>query len=200
MTNSQKILLSLLIFIISYIFFLLLWLQIKDSYGKAIATIASNITSFVTGVEFKGIRKEKEKVMVSFVYNIKSGSSNRVSKKVKWFLIDIELTETGLYTFNTPLTFAIMGGLFLFIKRRTRACLEAAIILFVIHLLHVFSMEIADLSSVLVKMDTNKASGLISHPDFLKSFWFFVDVMVIRFGPFLIGVYLYLRFAGFKSS
>ena len=94
--TKKKILLSFLIFIISYVFFLLLWLQVKDVYGNAITRIASNMVSFVKEVEFKGLDKEKDKVKAVFIY-----------RGEKWWKIDVEFKYNGIYAINIPLTLAI---------------------------------------------------------------------------------------------
>ena len=185
--TKKKILLSFLIFIISYVFFLLLWLQVKDAYGNAITTIASNMAAFVKGLEFKGLSKEKEKVRAVFIY--------RGEKRWK---IGVGFKDNSIYAVNTPLTLAIMGGLFLFIKRKRRAYVEAMIILFLIHVLYVFIIEVSDLSSVMVYEGFKKAKGL-NNPGLWQPFLIFIEEVVLWFAPFLIGTYLYLRFSDFKS-
>ncbi len=187
-------------------FFLLLWLQVKDVYGNAITRIASNIISFVTDIEFKEVKEEKGKAKAFFIYRVRGNFSKEVytgekpwligKEGVKQWLIGIELIDANIYTFQTPLTFAIMGGLFLFIKKRRRAYAEVVLILFFIHLLHVFTAGIAGLSSGLVSLGFVKATGLIQ-PGLWKSLWAFVHGMVLWFSPFLIGAYLYLRFSDF---
>lgn len=186
--TKKNILLSLLIFVVSFIFFLLIWLQVKDTYGNAITTIASNMVPFVKEVEFKELDKEKEKVKAVFIY-----------RGEKWWEIAVEFKYNGIYAINTPLTFAIMGGLFLFIKRRRRAYIEAVLILFLSHVLYVFIAEVSDLSSVMVYEGFKKASGL-NHPGLWKPLLIFIEGVVLWFSPFLIGAYLYLRFSDFENA
>lgn len=94
------------------------------------------------------------------------------------------------FTFNAPLTFAVMGGFWFFAPRR-RAYVEAALILLAVDLLYVFASEGHKLSAVL----TSAGFGPSSLPRvlFWEALWGFVDNLVIRFEPFLVGVHLYFR-------
>jgi len=108
---------------------------------------------------------------------------------------------TYVYTSNVPMTFAVMASLFLFTRRKIRACTEALLILFAIHLLYVFSFETMQLTYTFMKYG-------IETPDkfkytFYQFLWAFTDFMFVRFGAFFIGIYTYLRFispAGEKLS
>ena len=96
------------------------------------------------------------------------------------------------YTFNTPLTVGILAALYPFISRRARAYGEALIMLFGVHLLFVFSLAAKELTEIFM------SQGLVS-PSILRTaayqfLWGFVDNMAIRFEPFLLGFYVFLRF------
>jgi hypothetical protein len=106
-------------------------------------------------------------------------------------LIDIPV-KTSSYTFNAPLTLAIMATLYPFIKRKKRAYGEALLILLIVHILYVFSLEAKDLTGVLIGRDLETASKL--HIAAYQFLWGFTDNMVIRFEPFLIGFYIFVRF------
>jgi hypothetical protein len=106
-------------------------------------------------------------------------------------LIDIPV-NTSSYTFNAPLTFGLMATLFSFIRRRWRASGEALCILFGVHLLYVFSLEANSLYSILM----GRGLVTINNP-YLYAYqflWEFINNMVIRFEPFLIGFYMFIRF------
>ncbi len=169
------------VFIISYIVFLVLWIQIKDYYGYAVAYTGAKLVMFVKDVNIEEMRRpQRDTIEVTFSplrdYNM---------------LIDLPV-RTSSYTFNAPLTFAIMATLFPFLRRRRRAYLEALLILLSVHLLYVFSLYAEGLTNILIERRLEKP-GL--HRVILYQFlWQFTDNMVIRFEPFLIGFYMFIRF------
>ena len=175
------------IFLTSYLIFLVLWVQVKDYYGKAVTYTVSEMITVVKDVKFEKIIQEKDIIRVRFSpLRHKAG-------------VGIEIPiKTSNYTFNAPLTFAIMAALFTFIRRRVRAYVEAVLILFFIHLLYVFSCEILNLTMAFINKGFEPVNKLLI---FVYQFlWQFTDNMVIRFEPFLIGLYLFIRFkAGRKT-
>ncbi|MCZ6790946.1 MAG: hypothetical protein O7C70_04030, partial [Candidatus Dadabacteria bacterium] len=100
--------------------------------------------------------------------------------------IDIPISN---YTFNAPLTFAIMAAFYPFIKSKW-LYLEALIILVFVHLLFVFSLEGQKVTAVLAAQGFENP-GNVTHI-FWEFLWGFVNNMVVRFEPFLIGAYLFL--------
>jgi len=175
------VLASVITFLIAYPFFLALWIPMKDTYAHAVVFTASKIAAGVKDLAFEGLKEEKDSFEASFA------PLGRVSS----MLIDIPV-KTSSYTFNAPLTFAIMAALFRSTRRRWRAYSEALLLLVSVHLLYVFSLEAKELTNVL----TDKGLEAMSMPRlFIYQFlWGFTDNMVIRFEPFLIGFYLFARF------
>jgi hypothetical protein len=169
------------IFLLVYFVGLLAWIQVKDYYGHGVTLTASWIVSGVKDVKLDGLERKGDVIMATF--SPLSGNTG--------MLIDIPVTISN-YTFNAPLTFAVMGGLFLFLRRRKRAYAEALLVLFGVHLLYVFSLEVKELTEVLM----NRGFETVSMPRLVISqfLWGFTDNMVIRFEPFLIGFYMFLRF------
>jgi len=170
-------------FVISYLIFLILWIQVKDYYGKGILFTASQLIAGIKDVTFEEISEEKDKDIIQATFSPLRHGSN--------ILIDIPV-KTSSYTFNAPLTFAIMASLYLFIRKKGRAYGEALLILFFVHLLYVFSFEAKELTKVFIEMGLEAVSKpRIFAYQFL---WSFTDNMVIRFEPFLIGFYMFIRF------
>jgi hypothetical protein len=179
--SLRQILKTAFIFLISYFVFLILWIQVKDSYGYGMTMIASKITASVKELEIDAVDQNEERVQVTF-------SPHKINRDV---LIDIPV-RTNTYTFNSPLTLAIMSSLFLFIRRRPRAYAEAIVLLLFVHLLFIMAFELKELTNVLMNMKLEAISNIRK---FLYEFlWGFTDNMVIRFEPFLIGFYLFARF------
>lgn len=124
--------------------------------------------------------------------DIISGTFSRPLPESKFdVLIDIPI-KTSSYTFNVPLTFAIMAALFPFITRKGRAYAEVLFILFGVHLLYVFSLEANSLTKFLIE----RGWDVIGRPRLFayQFLWEFTNNMVIRFEPFLIGFYMFIRF------
>ena len=85
-----------------------------------------------------------------------------------------------------------MVTLFPFITKKGRAYAEALFILFGVHLLYVFSLEANSLTTVFIE----RGWEVVTKPRlFVYQFlWEFTNNMVIRFEPFLIGFYMFIRF------
>jgi len=169
-----------IIFIIVYAVSLFIWFFIKGYYGMAVTTIASYCISLVKGLDITEIVRNKDIISVGLI-----PAQFGLTQIVKT-TIDIPISN---YTFNVPLTLAIMAAFFPFIKSK-RLYIEALIILVFVHLLFVFSLEGQKVTAVLTSQGLeNPGSFTIIFWEFL---WGFVDNMVVRFEPFLIGAYLFL--------
>jgi hypothetical protein len=172
---------TVLIFLISYLISLVLWVQVKDTYGYATTFLASKVAAGVKDARLEEIYREKDIIQAVF--------SPLVNKS--YFLVTISL-RTSSYTYNAPLTLAIMAALYPFIKRRKRAYVEAVLLLQMVHFLYVFSLEARQLTGVFVERGVEGASILKS--TLYLYLWGFIDNMVIRFEPFLIGFCAFIRF------
>lgn len=179
--QRSTLLKSVLIFIVSYLVFLVLWIQVKDYYAKGITFTASKVAAGVKNLKFEEMTEERDVVKATFS-PLGRGAA---------IMIDIPV-KTSSYTFNAPLTLAIMSALSLFIRRTGRAYAEALLILIVVHLLYVFSLEAKELTDVLIDRGFESASK--PRIFFYQFLWSFTDNMVIRFEPFLIGFYMFARF------
>ena len=168
-------------FLSAYMVSLLVWVQIKDTYGYEITALASRLVAEFKGVRIEEMRQEKDIVFTNFC---------RSMRKEEMF---VELSfKTSSYTFNVPLTFSIMISLSLFITRSPRAFAEATLLIVLVHFLCVFSMGMENLTEIFMEKAIERVSSLKL---FLYQFLFgFTDNMLIRCEPFLIGFYMYCRF------
>ncbi len=178
--RKKTVFLTVALFLVSYIVFLFFWIQVKDFYGPAITVTASKLLTLVRSVDYEEKTIRGDTVEVTFA------PSDR-----REMLIDIPI-RTSSYTFNAPLTFSFMATLFVFIRRRRRAYAEALWILIGVHLLYVFSLESKTLTEVLIQRGVMRESA--PQLFFGQFLWSFTDNMVIRFEPFLIGLYMFIRF------
>lgn len=179
--SPKQILRTTLIFIISYVIFLILWIQLKDYYGYGMTMTASRAVAYMKDVEIEAIHRNSERIQVTFV-------PHRINKDI---LIDVPV-KTNTYTFNAPLTFSIMAALFPFIRKRPRAYTEALLLLLAVHLLFIVTFELKEITDIMTHMKL--VSPNQTKIFFYQFLWGFTDNMVIRFEPFLIGFYVFARF------
>jgi len=172
---------AVVIFLLVYFCSLFIWIQVKNYYGYAVTVAASEIVGGVKDAKFTKAEGKGEVIEATFAPL--TGYTET--------LIDIPVV-TSTYTFNAPLTLAVMGGLYLFLRRKKRAYSEALLILVSVHLLYVCSLELKELTEVL--MNRGFATVSVSRLAVYQFLWGFMDNMVIRFEPFLIGFYMFLRF------
>lgn len=167
-----------LIFIVAYIISLVVWLGVKAYYGMAITTIASHAITLIKNVDVVSILRKGDIISVGFI-------PQKYGVTILKTTIEVPISN---YTFNAPLTFAIMAAFYPFLKRKW-IYLEAILILVVVHFLFVFSMEGEKLSAALETQGYEK--GGTTSQLFWEFLWGFINNMVVRFEPFLIGAYLY---------
>lgn len=175
------ILKTILIFLASYFILLIAWIQVKDTYGYVITFVGSEFVAELKDAKLEEISQEKGIIQATF----------SPLKNKSGILIDVPI-KTSSYTFNAPLTLAIMASLYPFIRRRTRAYAEAILILLIVHFLFVFSLEAKQLTEIFMDRGIERIS--IPRLSVYQFLWGFTDNMVIRFEPFLIGFYMFIRF------
>src|SRR5512139_2318993 len=124
------------IFLSVYLVSLVLWIQVKDYYGYAMTLTASKLAAGLKSARLEEISRGKGIVQATFIHS-----------RDPDMLIDIPV-NTSSYTFNAPLTFAIMGALYFVLKKRKRAYGEALAILVSVHFLYVFSLDTKELTEV----------------------------------------------------
>ncbi|RMG01052.1 MAG: hypothetical protein D6726_10330 [Nitrospirae bacterium] len=188
-----RLLAPVLVFLFAYLFSLFFWIQVKDDYGFIITHISSWGLEKVKDVKIEGIKKKDGEYVVTI-------SPERFKSML---VVDVPV-KTSTYTFNAPLTFSIIAAFFLPLRRRfaeqkrkdintriLRIYLETVGILIFVHILFVFSLEGERLTGIMMTRGYEDVGVL--KLGFWQFLWGFVDNMVIRFEPFLIGAYLYFR-------
>jgi hypothetical protein len=184
--NKSTIFKIIAIFLIAYFISLFIWIQVKDRYCYTTAFITSKIVAGLKDAKLEDISVQEGVVQVTF---------SPLDEKV-FMMVTIPIKTN--YTFNAPLTIGIMAALYLFIKNRKRAYTEVALILLTVHILYVFSFEMKELTEFFMNRGVEK----VNQPKaYLYQFlWVFTRSMIIRFEPFLIGFYMYMRFAQQSSE
>lgn len=178
--NNPSIKKSLLLFSCSFILSLIIWANIGFYYGYSLIYISSEIIAKIKNTKFIEIIVKKDLFIVSFSSPIKT---------------DLSIFQTILpvvFTFTTPLTISIFIALLPNIYKRKKALLELITILLIIHFLHIFSQELYKVTNLFAKNGLEKPNRLFYY--FNQYFSVFMENMIIRFEPFLLGLYIYFRF------
>ncbi len=182
---KRNILHALCLFVAAYGILLLAWIQIKPVYGYLAAQIGVRTAALATGVQVKEIARRSDAVHAVLTTSVWTRRG----------MVDAEvplIIDLAKFTFNVPITFAILAGLYPFLRWHPRMAAEAGLILAGIHILYIFFFSIRFSQSALVE------AGVIAMPPSVirttvQFAWLFIDNMVIRFEPFLVAVYTYFR-------
>jgi len=169
-----------IIFVVSFAVILIPWLFFLNSYyGMFIAKIATFFITMIKEVEVTELVRNKDIISVGLI-----PAHTGLSKIIE---TTIEI-PTSNYAFNIPLSLSIMAAFYPFIKSKW-IYLEAIAILIFVHVLFVFSLEGEKLTKILTIHRYEDPSRIVQI--FWEFLWGFVDNMVLRFEPFLIGAYLF---------
>ena len=182
---KRKIATSLLLFLVAYFSILAVWLQVKSYYGYGIAQLGVRLATVTGDTRIKSISRSGDVIQATLERKVWS-SRNLTEAEIP---LSIRIST---YTFNVPITFAIMAALRPFIRWPWKILVEAGIILAVIHLLYVVFFTIRFSQAALSE------SGFIAMPPLsfrlgVQFMWLFIENMVLRFEPFLVAVYIYFR-------
>ncbi|MGB2692057.1 MAG: hypothetical protein WBB48_05685 [Thermodesulfobacteriota bacterium] len=190
-------LISVAIFILAFLVSLVVWVYtpliftklylppllespIVSYYGELIAQIATYIITFIKDVQIIEIIRNNENISIGLI------PANTGLTEVIKTTIDV---STSNYAFNVPLSLAIMAAFYPFLQSKW-IYLEALAILIIVHILFVFSLEGYRLTQILTLHGYEEPNSVTQI--FWEFLWGFVDNMVVRFEPFLIGAYLFL--------
>ncbi len=185
MRPGNKILIGVLTFAVVYVISLLLWIQVKPYYGYLLAQVGARPAGWTTGLKVETIRIDQKDVVVSFAGPVltKQGLDEMVA--------DLKI-HVAQFSYNVPLTIALVAGLFPFFHWRKRYVLEISAILVFVHLIFIYLFCTQQLFYGFWK------SGMRAHSSSFQQFilefsWAFTQNLVIPFEPFLVAVYLWLR-------
>lgn len=184
MRQKNNVIRGIVLFCITYSIFLILWVQVKPYYGNMLTHVGSRLAAWSAGACVEEVRHGKEVATITFAYPV-------VTKKGRGdILLDVKIAVSS-YSFNVPLTFALLAGLFPLFRWRIRSLIEACFILLFIHLLCISFFCSLKLFYHLTQAGVKTPSKIVQF--FLQFMWAFLDNMIIRFEPFLVAVYLWFR-------
>jgi len=179
--NKSLVLKIILIFFLSYGISLLAWIQVQDTYGYAMTFVSSKFVAAFKDAKLEEVLQEDNSVKMIF--------RSLKNRKNVLFLIPL---KTSVYAFNVPLTLSILACLFLFIRRKLRAYGEAILLLVVVHFFYIFFFGILRLTEVFMGKGIEELNPLLL--TVYQFLWGFSEYTFINFGPFLIGIYIFMRF------
>ncbi len=188
--TTRKILYGVVLFAVSYPLLLAAWIWIKPFYGNVIGNSAIRLSAFTTGVRIKEIAIGKEKSKAELT---KPVATDRGMADV---VIDLSFSISS-YTFNVPLTLSLIAALYPVAGWRFRNFIEAIVLLAAIHMLYVYSYCTYQTLLTITNYGGQKTGA--GTQLFWEFLWNFTDNMVVRFEPFLIAFYLWLR-GGHKTA
>ena len=187
MRLRTKVTLSFGLFVICYIIFLLLWIQVKPFYGALLTSIGAHLAGITAGAELEKVVQEKDLAKVSYAVTVmRAGNVGEV-------LMDFRISVSN-YSFNVPLSFALTAALFVFFRWHWRYLLEVSLILISVHVLYIYSYCTLNLFKEMARAGLRNPGLPLQFG--LQFLWAFTDNMVIRFEPFLVAAYLWLRERG----
>ncbi|MDZ7761353.1 MAG: exosortase H-associated membrane protein [Desulfovermiculus sp.] len=184
MPQKRKLALAVLVFIVAYALFLAAWIQIKPFYGRSITQASGSLASWVMKADLEEVTQHKDKTQLTIAKPVQD------RLRAGDLVLDLQLSVAA-YSFNVPLTLALMVGLYPLFQWKKRSLLEAVLILVATHMLFVSSYLL------LRQYVAFGQAGLISPSPVLKFslefLWTFTDNLIVRFEPFLLAIYLWLR-------
>ncbi len=184
MRLRNKILLAVLTFLVVYVFSLILWIQVKPYYGYALTQVAARLAAGSTGLRVRSIGLEKGVIPVCLAGPVLT------QKGLGELIVELKI-DVSHFTYNVPLTIALVAGLFPFFKWRRRYLVEIVFLLICIHLLYIYLYCTLQGFYNLWQSDARGHSDLVQL--FLEFMWTFTQNLIIPFEPFLVAVYLWLR-------
>ncbi|KJU87491.1 membrane protein [Candidatus Magnetobacterium bavaricum] len=192
------IIMTTLRFTAFYVITLALWLSVQNYYGVFIVEIVAPLIASVKGISSELIMHTGNDVTVTFAYRRGGGTPQ---------VMDI-IVKTSFYSFSAPLTFAILSAYYPFLRRNATFSREFASrygillfylqilgALFVFHVVIVFFMIGKDLSVLLADMAVATSRQRVEVWRFVGQF---IEYIVKRAEPLLVGFYIYIRFFYYK--
>ena len=112
------------------------------------------------------------------------------AKGIGEMMVDVRIMISA-FTFNVPLTFGLMSALAYLFRSKARFIIEVLVALFGIHVIYVFASIGLQLFHASFIGSTSAGQKVAQF--FWEFLFAFTDNMLIRFEPFLVAVYLWMR-------
>jgi hypothetical protein len=164
---------------------LFIWHWVKDYYAIYVIKLGVFITDLIYNVKFDKLVIKDELIFVDLIKQLFTSNGN-----IADMVITLKI-KTSAFTFNFPLTISLFLSILPLVKINKFNVFEVFLFLFIIHFLYVFTLIGLQEYNYLTKANIIKRN---SFSKILWEFgWAFTDNLLIRFEPFLVVVYIYLR-------
>lgn len=184
MRLRNRIILAALTFMVVYIFSLILWIQVKPYYGYVLTQVGTRLAAWSTGVRVRSIELEKGVIPVCLAGPVLT------EKGLGELIVELKI-DASHFSYNVPLTIALVAGLLFFFRWRKRYLTEIIVLLVFVHLLYIYFFCTLQVFYNLWQSDVRGHSDFVQL--FLEFMWTFTQNLVIPFEPFLVASYLWLR-------
>ncbi|MBV6340459.1 hypothetical protein [Candidatus Magnetobacterium casense] len=178
-------------FLVSFLLLLPVWIWLKNYYATGLTHISLTLASLtVGGINFIKIDTENGMAKSTF-------EPVRYVYKKRFHLS----TNTFAYTYNMPLTMAIVVTLLPHIRKRGRVVVESLFLVVFIHLCYLYFGGVFYLVDYLIKAGiytTDTLGMFLLGID--KLLYEFLEAMILRFEPFLMAIYIYSRFRSTETT
>lgn len=184
--KTFKVLASFLVFVVSYALFLTIWVKVRTYYGYPMDFFAAQLTALSLNIDVEAIEKiatSKEKITMT--------KSIATARGIADIVVD-QTVDINNYTFNVPLTAALLVACLIFMRWPWYSLIEGLFIIMSGHLLYLYSYFMLNFQKVLINLTGMKVSWFRQR--FWEFAWAFADNLVIRFEPFLVVVIIWLLY------
>ncbi len=185
-----------MIFIFALILFLFVWMKIGDYYGLAVTGVGAWTAAFFKEVSVVKQEQSGKYAIIGFLKKkTVSGADVSINKnkdngKTDDYILLQARINLFYFTFNTPLTLALIAAFYPFLSKKT-VSLDVLLMLIFIHMAYTFSMIYKELTLQLETFGYEEIS--FTKVLLWRSLSGFLHKMVLRFEPFLLGLYMYLK-------
>ncbi|MBF0235481.1 MAG: hypothetical protein HQK65_20970 [Desulfamplus sp.] len=185
MLQIKKILYSTIIFSFVYTICLIIWIQVKPYYGMIMTRTGSECAALFSDFSLDDFKHDSENARISYsrvIYTPKGLADLNIELNIK----------VSNYSFNIPLTIALVAVLFYMLKWYSRTMTEIIVLILLTHFCFIFFY-------------TSLYLFYYSHPEkipslttifkqyFLEFMSAFIGNMLIQFEPFLIALYIVFK-------
>ena len=185
MLLKNKFFKCFIIFLISFPILLFIWHWVKDYYAIFVIKASVFVTDFIYHFKLEKFKVVKEFIFIDIAKQLFSPDGSLAN-----MVITLKIKPSA-FTFNAPLTLALFLSILPIVKINWINVLEVLLFLFLIHFAYVFTL------CGLQEYNNLVQTRVISPNGFAKIFWqfgwMFTDNLLIRFEPFLVVAYIYLR-------
>jgi hypothetical protein len=167
-----------LLFVIAYPLCLLLWLPVTDYYAAGLGYGGAWLMPLFQEVSFSGLDLKKDTTVVKFDFHVYGSRINS----------GLVTLSTSHYVFNVPLIMALLIALGPFLNTKPGPVLVVMGLTAGTHFLHVVMFQNNEINRALISEGFATGGALWIY---LRQYLFdFVEFLVLKFLPFLLGFYL----------